>query len=654
MPELTLTPEEARVLGALMEKSVTTPDGYPLSLNSLMTACNQTTNRDPVVKYDDQVVERTLDSLREKGLARRLKSAGQRVIKFRHVAGETLALDPGELAVIGVLLLRGPQTPGELKIRTERWHAFGALEDVEKTLQNLVAREFVVHLPRRAGQKEARWAQLLCEVAESPTAYVAPVEVVQPGTAASAAPAAVPLEPKPSRTLDVHNPADGSLLRTIEVDDERAVATKLERARRAQRAWAARPYEERAAALRRFREMLIAEIETFAATTTAEVGKPLNQSSGEIRGAGDRVDWFIAHVPNVLEPVAVTVRDDLEERVSYEPVGVVAHVSAWNYPYFVGLNSIVPALLAGNAVLYKPSEHATLTGLALVDLMHRAGVPVDVVQAVPGAGPTGAALVEADVDLVCFTGSHATGSKVAMAAAARLSRVQLELGGKDPAYVCDDVDVDNTAMAVAEGVFYNAGQSCCAIERVYVHERIWQPFLDAFVAIAEAYRVGDPTDDATDIGPLAREEQVAVLETQVQDALGKGAKLLLGGKRIDRPGHWFEPTVLVNVDNHMAVMREESFGPVIGVQRVANDDEAVRLMDDTPYGLTAAVFSTDRERATHVLEALDTGSVYWNCSDRTSVCLPWAGRRRSGLGVSLGEAGIRAFVREKAWHLRPA
>jgi acyl-CoA reductase-like NAD-dependent aldehyde dehydrogenase len=643
MPELTLTAEEARVLGALMEKSATTPDGYPLSLNALVNACNQTTNRDPVAKYRTDVVEQALDGLRDKGLVRRMKSAGQRVIKYRHVADEALTLDEGEFAVIGVLLLRGAQTPGELKGRTERWHAFPTLDDVEAALDRLAGRELVVHLPRRAGQKEARWAQLLNADGGEPAAAVDDAPIV-----------GIELPPRDSvSALQVRNPATGELLRTIEADDERAVASKLERARRTQRLWAARPYDERAALLTRVRDMLAEELESFAATTTSEVGKPIAHARSEIRAAGDRITWFVAHVGRVLDPIAVTERDDLEERVSYEPLGVVAHVSAWNYPYFVGLNSIVPALLAGNAVLYKPSEHATLTGLALVDLMHRAGIPVDVVQAVPGAGPTGAALVDADVDLVCFTGSHATGAKVAVAVAHRLARVQLELGGKDPAYVTDDIDVQHTALAVAEGVFYNAGQSCCAIERVYVHDDVYDAFVDAFVDAVDAYTQGDPTDDATDVGPLARDEQLAVLDAQLQDALGKGAKVLRGGRRVDRPGNWYEPTVLVDVDHRMAVMRDESFGPIIGLQRVRDDDEAVRLMDDTSYGLTAAVFSNDRARATRVLEQLDTGSVYWNCSDRTSVCLPWAGRRRSGLGVSMGEAGIRAFVREKAWHLRP-
>jgi acyl-CoA reductase-like NAD-dependent aldehyde dehydrogenase len=647
MTALTLTPEEARVLGALMEKSVTTPDGYPLSMNALVNACNQTTNRDPVVKYHEGIVEEALDGLREKSLVRRLKAAGQRVIKYRHVADETLELGAAEFAIAGVLLLRGAQTPGELKGRTERWHAFAGLEDVEAALHALAVRELVRQLPRRAGQKEARWAQLLAPEAEAAGALA--------GVAAEDADAPEP-EPaaKIGRAMPLRNPATGEVLRTIEVDDERAVASKLDRARRAQPAWAARRYDERAAVIDRAREILAGELETFASTTTSEVGKPVAQSRNEVRAVGDRIAWFRDHVGAVLDPATVTERSDLEERVTYEPLGVVAHVSAWNYPYFVALNSVVPALLAGNAVLYKPSEHATLTGLALVDLLHRAGVPVDVVQAVVGEGATGAALVEADVDLVCFTGSHATGTKVAVAVARRLARVQLELGGKDPAYVADDVAVDDSAMAVAEGVFYNAGQSCCAIERLYVHERVYEAFLDAFLAVIDSYSVGDPTSDATDVGPLARDAQVPVLESQVQDALGKGAKAVRGGHRIDRPGNWFEPTVLVDVDHRMAVMREESFGPVIGVQRVRDDEEAVRLMDDTPYGLTAAVFSKDRARAARILERLDTGSAYWNCSDRTSVCLPWAGRRASGLGVSMGEAGIRAFVREKAWHLRPA
>src|SRR5205085_6161444 len=232
----------------------------------------------------------------------------------------------------------------------------------------------------------------------------------------------------------------------------------------------------------------------------------------EVRAVLDRIDWNLEHVPGELAPRAVTAAGPgtTGERITYEPVGVVVHVSAWNYPYFVGLNSIVPALLTGNAVLYKPSEHATLTGLRLVDVMHRSGVPVDIVQAIVGGGAVGAALVAAEVDMVCFTGSYETGRRVARSVADRLVQLQLELGGKDGAYVCDDVDVESAALAVAEGAFYNGGQSCAAIERVYVHDAIFDRFVDTLVDVVSAYRTGDPEDEQTDLGPLARAAHVDV------------------------------------------------------------------------------------------------------------------------------------------------
>ncbi len=345
--------------------------------------------------------------------------------------------------------------------------------------------------------------------------------------------------------------------------------------------------------------------------------------------------------------------EGVEERVTHEPVGLVAHVSAWNYPYFVGLNTIVPALLTGNAVLYKPSEHATLTGLRLVDLMHRSGIPVDVIQPIVGRGTVGANLVASDIDMVCFTGSYETGRHVARSVADRFVRLQLELGGKDGAYVCEDVDIESAAFSVAEGAFYNGGQSCSAIERVYANAAIFDRFVAAFADVVAAYRVGDPHDERTDIGPLARAAQLDVLDAQVADAVGKGARLVCGGKRMDPPGSWFAPTVLVDVDSTMSVMRDETFGPVIGVQRVADDAEAVACLDDTEFGLGAAVFTRDRDRAEHILGRLDVGNAYWNRSDRSSVRLPWAGRRHSGLGVSMSESGVRVFVREKAWHLGP-
>lgn len=649
---IVLTADEARVLGCLMEKAVTTPDNYPLSLNALVTACNQTTNRDPIVSYSEATVENALDALREKGAVRRVMATGQRVVKHRHVADEALDVDAAEFAVLGVLLLRGAQTPGELKGRTERWHRFRSLDDLEEVLSRLAARGFTVQLRRRPGQKESRWNHLLVEGGGVDHDHVA-VEKVRPEPEPEAVD--VPPAPEPARepvphSLEIRDPATGDLVRTVAITEEGEIAQKCDRARRAQPGWAARPYAERAAALRSFRDLLAAESEECAQITTREVGKPRRQSRNEVRAVLERVDWNVDNVGRLIAPRLVGDDAGRVERITYEPVGVVAHVSAWNYPYFVALNSIVPALLAGNAVLYKPSEHATLTGLRIVDLLHRAGVPVDVVQAVVGPGPTGAALVRAEVDMVCFTGSYASGREVARAAADRLVRVQLELGGKDAAYVCDDVDVESVAVDVAEGAFYNCGQSCSATERVYVHEAIWEAFIAAFVDAVSAYNVGDPAAEQTDIGPLARPAQIDVLEAQIADAAGKGAKVLCGGRRIDRPGNWFEPTVVVGVADDMALMREESFGPVIGLQPVRGDDDAVEKMGDTDYGLGAAVFSRDRARAEAVLARLDVGNAYWNTADRSTVRLPWAGRRHSGLGVSMSESGVRTFVREKAWH----
>jgi acyl-CoA reductase-like NAD-dependent aldehyde dehydrogenase/uncharacterized protein YceH (UPF0502 family) len=657
MPPVELTAEEARVLGCLMEKAVTTPDNYPLSLNALVAACNQTTNREPVTALDDATVDRALDSLRGKRLARRVMATGQRVVKHRHAVEDALGLDRPEFALVGVLMLRGVQTPGELKQRTERWHGFRSLDDVEEALRRLAAGGFVEQLPRRPGQKESRWTQLLAGTAVSESDLPASAAPSAATPAGDDGAGHVEVEPPEhtaapqERALSVRNPATGSEIRSIAVTEASEIVQKVDRAGRAQAAWGALPHEERAGKLRRFAELLSAEAEECARLTTSEIGKPIRQSRNEVRAVQERIAWNIDHVGEILAPRTVHRTDTLEERITYEPVGVVAHVSAWNYPYFVGLNTIVPALLAGNAVLYKPSEHATLTGLRLVDLLHRAGVPVDVVHCVVGGGAAGAALVASDVDMVCFTGSYATGTRVASAAADRLVRVQLELGGKDPAYVGDDVDVETAAIAVADGAFYNSGQSCSAIERVYVHAAIWDDFVAAFMEAVRALRVGDPEDDATDVGPLAREEQLDVLESQIADALEKGARLLCGGHRIERAGYWFEPSVLVDVDDATSLMRDENFGPVVGLQPVTGDDEAFARMNDTVYGLGAAVFLRDRERASRLLARLDVGNAYWNTADRSCVRLPWAGRRNSGLGVSMSESGVRALVREKAWHL---
>ncbi|MCU0773125.1 MAG: aldehyde dehydrogenase family protein [Ideonella sp.] len=456
--------------------------------------------------------------------------------------------------------------------------------------------------------------------------------------------------------LDIVNPATEQRIASVTADAAEQVASKAAAARAAQPAWAVRPLAERAGCLRRFRAAVEAELPTLAATLTSEMGKPIRQARNELTAFLGRIDFFLDQVEHAIAPEVVLAPPgrpgDTTEGITHDPLGVVANISAWNYPYFVGGNVFVPALLTGNAVLYKPSEHATLSGLHMTRLLHAAGVPQDVFIPVIGAGGIGAALLAQAVDGVFFTGSNATGARIAQAVGPRMIRMQLELGGKDPTYVCDDALVRAAAESLADGAMYNAGQSCCSVERIYVHERIHDAFVEAFVETVRGFRLGDPMDEDTYLGPIARAPQLAVLEAQVADAVGKGARLLTGGRRLPGPGWWFEPTVLVGVDHRMDVMREESFGPVIGIQQVRDDDEALALMNDTRYGLTAGVYTQDEARAARLLPRLNAGSVYWNCCDRVSPRLPWSGVGASGIGLTLSTYGIQAFTRPRAWHLR--
>jgi acyl-CoA reductase-like NAD-dependent aldehyde dehydrogenase len=456
--------------------------------------------------------------------------------------------------------------------------------------------------------------------------------------------------------MKITNPATGAVIAEVAADNAAAVRRKYEVARAGQKRWAGVPIRKRLDAIARFRDRIVAMQETLARTLTHEVGKPIRQSRNELNGLLARIDFFIAESARALreEKVFADPAQRLEERITHEPLGVIANISAWNYPYFVGSNVFVPALVAGNAVLYKPSEFATLTGLHIAEMLHEAGVPRDVFVPVVGEGPTGAALTRQPIDGVFFTGSYPTGAKIAAVAGRRMIKVQLELGGKDPVYVCEDVDVKAAAAAVADGAFYNTGQSCCSVERIYVHDAVHDAFVAAFVAEVKGYRMGDPMDEATYIGAITRRPQLDVLRKQVADARRKGAKLLAGGSVVRGKGNWFEPTVFSDVDHSMALMKDESFGPIIGIQAVAGDEAAVDLMNDSEYGLTAGVYTHDAKRARKILAQVRAGSVYWNCCDRVSPRLPWSGIGHSGIGLTLSTYGIQAFTRPKAWHLRGA
>ncbi len=452
--------------------------------------------------------------------------------------------------------------------------------------------------------------------------------------------------------LKIFNPASNEVIVEIDADDAASVAAKATLARAAQPAWAAKPLAERKACIVRFRALLLERIEPLAHTLTSEVGKPIAQSRNEINGLVSRIDFFLDKVESAAGIETVMADAGMTERIGHEALGVIGNISAWNYPYFVGGNVFVPALLTGNAVLYKPSEFATLTGWHIARLLHEAGIPKDVFIPLIGTGEVGAALLDQKLDGVFFTGSYATGARIASIIGPRMMRLQLELGGKDPTYVRADADVKNAAESLADGAMYNTGQSCCSVERIYVHQSIYAAFLDAFVETVRGFKIGDPLNETTYIGAITRAPQLDVLEAQVADALHKGARLLAGGHRIQQAGNWFEPTVIADTNHDMELMREESFGPVIGIQRVGSDDEAIALMNDTRYGLTAGVFTRDSAAAEILLARVNAGSVYWNCCDRVSPRLPWSGRGDSGVGLTLSTYGIQTFTRPKAWHLR--
>jgi acyl-CoA reductase-like NAD-dependent aldehyde dehydrogenase len=303
--------------------------------------------------------------------------------------------------------------------------------------------------------------------------------------------------------------------------------------------------------------------------------------------------------------------------------------------------------------MYKPSEFATLSGMEIDKLLKEAGIPESVFQPAIGGGAVGEALMHIPFDGYFFTGSYKPGKSVYEKASLKMVPCQCELGGKDPLYVADDVsDIHAVAVATAEGAFYNSGQSCCSVERIYVHERIYDDYINAFVQEVKSWKMGLPTGDGVFIGPLTRKDQLAVLDQQVREAVRKGAVILTGGKRPAHRGYYFEPTVLVNVTNDMSLMQEESFGPMIGIMKVGDDGEAVKWMQDTVYGLTASVYSESRERAEAILEKLDVGTGYWNCCDRVSAALPWSGRKHSGIGATLSYIGLRAFTRTRAYHFR--
>jgi acyl-CoA reductase-like NAD-dependent aldehyde dehydrogenase len=452
--------------------------------------------------------------------------------------------------------------------------------------------------------------------------------------------------------MQVINPATEEIIADLKEDNASSVAQKLATLKDGQKKWSAVSLKERVIVLQKFSTLLKENIEELARVLTSEVGKPIQQSRNEVNGACARIKWLSENAEKYLSDELMNDDGNTREKIVYEPLGVVCNISAWNYPYLVGTNVFVPALLAGNAVLYKPSEFSSLTGLEIERFLKQAGVPDDAFQIAIGGGEVGKALLELSFDGYYFTGSYKTGQYIYEKIAPKMVPCQLELGGKDPLYVTDDVvDIAGIAAGTADGAFYNNGQSCCSVERIYVHEKVYDEYVAAFVKEVQSWKLGSPNEEVY-IGAITRKPQLEFVESQVKDAVEKGAKVLTGGKRVAGRGYFFEPTVLIDVNHSMSVMREESFGPIIGIQKVSSDEEATQLMNDTEYGLTSSVYSASQDRAENILAQMNSGTGYWNCCDRVSAALPWSGRKHSGFGATLSHVGLRAFTHPKAYHLR--
>jgi acyl-CoA reductase-like NAD-dependent aldehyde dehydrogenase len=453
--------------------------------------------------------------------------------------------------------------------------------------------------------------------------------------------------------MKVVNPATEQVIADLQEDNAQTLQHKYETLKQGQPKWNAVPLTKRIEVLQKFAALLKENIEELAKVLTSEVGKPVQQSRNEVNGAVARINWLTGNAEKYLSDEVMTEQEGMKEVIAYEPLGVICNISAWNYPYLVGTNVFVPALLAGNAVMYKPSEFSSLTGLEIERFLKLAGVPDDAFAIAIGGGEVGKALLEMPLNGYYFTGSYKTGQYIYEKVAPKMVPCQLELGGKDPLYITDDVtDVKSIAAGTADGAFYNNGQSCCSVERIYVHEKVYDQYVDEFVKEVSTYKLGAPNEDGVYIGPLTREAQLQVVDAQVKDAVSKGAKVMTGGEKTGSKGYYYQPTVLTNVSHDMDVMREESFGPVIGIMKVKDDAEAATLMNDTAYGLTAGVYTADQARAKNILAQVNAGTGYWNCCDRVSAALPWSGRKHSGFGATLSHAGLRAFTQPKAYHLR--
>jgi acyl-CoA reductase-like NAD-dependent aldehyde dehydrogenase len=452
------------------------------------------------------------------------------------------------------------------------------------------------------------------------------------------------------------SPVDGREVARKRTASAGEIAAAIAAARKAQADWAQTPIAQRARLCLAAVDAMLAMRGEIAPELAWQMGRPIKFAGSELNGFEERARHMIGIAESSLMPLEPTPKTGFKRYVRREPLGVVLTIAPWNYPYLTAVNSVIPALMAGNAVLLKHATQTVLVGDRFQTAMDRAGLPKGLFQTLVLSHEDTLGLIgSGQIDQVCFTGSVASGRAIEQAAAGTFAGVGLELGGKDPAYVRSDADLDNAVENLVDGSYFNSGQCCCGIERIYVHADIYDKFVAGFVELTRQYVLGDPLDPATTLGPMAQQRLAATVRTHIDEAVQKGARPLIDSKTFkkDSTGSpYLAPQVLVDVDHGMKVMMEETFGPVVGIMRVRNDDEAIRLMNDSPYGLTASVWTRDIDAAERIGAKVETGTVYMNRCDYLDPGLAWTGVKETGRGAALSRIGYEMLTRPKSFHLR--
>ena len=454
------------------------------------------------------------------------------------------------------------------------------------------------------------------------------------------------------------SPVDGSLYAERSCTTSLALDHALAQAREAQRSWRLLPIETRATYCLKAVEAMLAMSDEIVPELAWQMGRPVRYGAGELRGFAERARYMIGIAGEALADVVPAPIDGFRRYIRREPLGTVLVIAPWNYPYLTAVNSVIPALMAGNAVLLKHASQTLLVGERFAEAFRRAGLPDGLFHnPVLDHGQTGALIASGHVQQVNFTGSVAGGRLMESAAAGHFIGVGLELGGKDPAYVRADANLAHALENLVDGSFFNSGQSCCGIERIYVDKALYPAFVDGFVELTRQYVLGNPLEQSTTLGPLVNDHAASFVRAQIAEARAKGARPLIDSKQFaaDALGSpYMAPQVLVDVDHNMAVMREESFGPVVGIMAVDNDAQAVELMNDSPFGLSASIWSADLAAAEQLGQQIDTGTLFMNRCDALDPALAWTGVKNTGRGASLSRIGYEHLTRPKSFHLRHA